>query len=65
MLQWLCSAEHPMPCPWDDEDVTRALLRRARGGDFDPAVLGWMRGQVESPNALHWLTSFCDQAEPE
>jgi len=60
VLQWLRSAEHPTPCPWHEEYVTRTHLHRARDGDFDPAVLRWLRSQVESPHALRWLTSFCD-----
>ena len=63
VLQWLRSAHHPTPCPWDDDLVTHTLLDHARRGlelshPFDFAVLGWMRGQVESPNALFWLNTL-------
>ena len=63
VLQWLRSAVHGTPCPWDDEAVTSALLHRARSGDIDPAVLRWMHGEAESPDALHCLASFLDQIE--
>jgi len=63
VLQWLRSAHHPSPCTWDDCLVTHSLLDHARralklGYRFDFAVIGWMRGQVESHSALYWLNSL-------